>query len=380
MFTLLQKFSQEINRFALWLKELYEEWPADCLISPAKQYLVDVEDIIQRYERHGAIVDLESVVAQDCHGLTTSDPCLTMDSPDFFRDATDHVEAMSEDDHSQCLTETEIEASGAVIGTRRSYSVIRDCDPPQEICEGIFDADISGQDSSTPGISSMPQTVDPWSVALGTSQVLQERGQADTQDPGRPLNTKPKSRLPARKSEPDQQKLVTRLYSNISCKSVEWDYEKITAAAKTISIPSLLGRNCKLSKILEALDGVEAVSRYYALARRMILLRLAEFRDQVEADVALIRCTVNKGQQIPGARKIQSEALDIMVKEAYPETAEDSVSTELGQWRAKYQSERKYIQNRLQTAKNWKEASRRFGCGIITQFPDGDHRQVALQH
>ena len=303
-----------------------------------------------------------------------------MDSPDFFRDATDHVEAMSEGDHSQCLTEPEIETSGTVIGTRRTCSVIRDCDPSQKICEGIFDANISGQASSRPGICYMPQIVDPRSVALGTSQVWQERVQADTQDPGRALNTKSKSRGPARKSEPDQQKLVTRLYGNISSKSVHWDYEEITAAAKTISIPFLLGRNCKLTKILEALDGVEAVSRYYALARRMILLRLAEFRDQVEADVALNRCTVNKRQQLPGARKIQSEALDIMVKEAFPETAEDSISTELGLWRAKYQGERKYIQNRLQTAKNWKEASRRFGCAIITQFPEGDHRQVTPQH
>ena len=336
----------------------------------ARQYLVDAEEIVQRYERHGDITDSRSDVAQYCDLLRLPDLC---DTPGFFREAIDHAEAIPQENLSQCPTESDTGASDTFIGSRQSYSVTGECDVSRKEDENRLDAELSSQVLSMSDSFRAPPTVDPRLVALRSSLVRQEGRQHESSPSGRSPKPRSKPRRVTRQLKQDQQASVTCLYNSFSSISMGLNLGKFMAHANSIDVSSALDRDCDLLEILNALDTVDVMGRYCILGRRMLLLRLGECRDQADADVKLDRCAVRM-VRVVGTRKVECEALDIMVRNAYPNAAEEWNFMAVEQWRSKYISQRKRIRNRLQADRNWKEAVRRLGYGVITRIMDGSYR------
>lgn len=411
--TFLQRFSQATNNFASLLEELSARWPPERVITPAKQYLADVRDMISKAERHGGILDFDSNPIEGLfpHSPDQIDAPFGVDDPSFSEYALDHSVPDLDDGRSLAFVEPNLEHSNDVAGLGQPCFMFQD----DERSEGIYSG-LSSTSKTTPqplslDESVLPPTVDPRSIQLETSpywqttkptvnpdnadnrqcarrllapRKRQASAMASASDCASPrlsdrdehLLVALKSQLPCpvQTKKPDQPALVTHLFNGISKQAIHWDSESTRSVSENTSTVSLKDRN--IQHVLAELEEIDALVKFATLARRHLLLRLAEIREQTEEEVVLDRTMRRNSTQSCGMRTVAAETMDRMVMAAYPSTAEDVTALERKQWRGKYLKQRKCIQNRLHNAKFWKEAARRFGVGMIAQFPEaspGDH-------
>ena len=78
--------------------------------------------------------------------------------------------------------------------------------------------------------------------------------------------------------------------------------------------------------------------------------------------------------------KLESNVLDRLVAEAYPDIAQrPREAGDVRKWRKLYEVERKSLKNRFQAAKNWNALSERFSPGILALIPSGGEFHIQNQ-
>jgi hypothetical protein len=107
-----------------------------------------------------------------------------------------------------------------------------------------------------------------------------------------------------------------------------------------IKLASLTTQGHKLSEILIALDTTEVILNSVSLAGRILLVQVVEIHKS-DKEATRSKRDERETPLTPGIGGVVSEALDIMVMEAYPGTVEQVESLPRSQWRQKYDSERK---------------------------------------
>lgn len=208
----------------------------------------------------------------------------------------------------------------------------------------------------------------------GNTQIETGTGVPYPRTPGRPSSV-PKSAITRKAPKKrNQTVLVDSCLADVLSGGAEWDPRAVKTLEGSRVFASISHADRTVAHILTALDKVETLVDYSVLTRRFLLLCLADARKVIEIEVEQSRCAAGSP---PGSRKIESEVLDIMVKQAFPATVQDWECLTIPTWRTKHDSERKSIKNRLYAAKNWKAANDRFGSGVITLFPTKNCRFVS---
>lgn len=329
------------------------------MIPQARQYISYLQGIVELHEQQGGAIDFEQIPFQSCGTPVSPDVRSTMNTPGFFSDATWHMTIGQENDDNGSVS-----VMCSLSGSRQLAE-----DAGAGLLGQISHSDHANTTDLQQG--SMIQRKQASASAFGngpTSGAVRRRRLSATSA------LEPKSPR-SRAVNLSQESLIHKCCTEIRDVGTAQNVEAIMAAVGNPTISSLLDSDYSVPKILEALDKTDALIDYGILMRRMLLLCLANVREKTEADVKRNRCET---EALPGTRKPESEALDMMVKEAFPATRADWTALSPTDWRKKYDAQRKCIQNRLYAAKNWKMACNRFGCGVIILFPTKYCRFVAL--
>ena len=135
---------------------------------------------------------------------------------------------------------------------------------------------------------------------------------------------------------------------------------------------------------VRALDKLDVMQHSAAFLRRVVLVRLADHRDDKMKELEIQRAKTRTTQQDSVGGKLESHALDILLREAYPDDSRQLEERDNSETRERYKAERKALSNRLTSARNWRCATRVFGFGILALIPTGgcfqiqNHRHVRL--
>lgn len=328
MLTGLQTFSIETGRLISVIQELCEEFDPANVLPEAKNYVKDVRDYISLSERPGCGAIDSTQIAPPEFGDPLS-PNVQSEIDGYLLDAT-HGHRMGLDDNDPALD-------------------------PAELSFGASEAETGSIGGTTAWESSSIQT-GPGASGRSSSAL-------------KPVSPR---KTPTRRN---QTGLVHACLTEIRSGGAEWNRNaaKIIDGSRIFS--SIFHTNRTVPHIMASLDKVDTLVDFSVLTRRFLLLCLADARKVIEGTVEQSRCAA----EIPsGTRKMESEVLDIMAKQAFPETVQDWECLPISTWRTKHDPERKSIKNRLYAAKNWKAARDRFGSGIVTLFPTKSCRFVIL--
>jgi hypothetical protein len=135
-----------------------------------------------------------------------------------------------------------------------------------------------------------------------------------------------------------------------------------------------------------ALDKLDVMQHSTAFFRRVLLVRLADHRHNKMKELETQKADTTTTQPSSVRRKPGSQVLDILQREAYPDTDRQLKECDNPELREKYGVERKALRNRLTSARNWRCAVNLFGFGILALIPTGgcfqiqNQRHVCLHH
>jgi hypothetical protein len=127
-----------------------------------------------------------------------------------------------------------------------------------------------------------------------------------------------------------------------------------------------------------ALDKLDVMQHSAAFFRRVLLVRLADHRHDKMKELETQRADTTTQSSSVG-RKPGSQVLDILQREAYPDTDRQLKECDNSEVRERYGVERKALRNRLTSARNWRYAVNSFGFGILALIPTGGCFQIQNQ-
>jgi len=143
------------------------------------------------------------------------------------------------------------------------------------------------------------------------------------------------------------------------------------------ALRSLQGRGCPYSRmtvtqIFQELDNLEGSQCSGVLRRRTLLYNLANLKIELLETVHEHRTQRSRMNVDARQGKATSETKDLLTKEIYPHISFQSERSSPRQWRQRYETERKAVDNRLRAARNWKQATSHFPLGILAILPFGE--------
>ena len=141
---------------------------------------------------------------------------------------------------------------------------------------------------------------------------------------------------------------------------------------------TLSQRPSNIAETLHVLDTLDDFQQAALFVRRTYLLKLWKLRKELMDNAMNQRPA--EIQPVLAVGKLESNVLDHLMAEAYPDIAQrPREAGDVRKWRKLNEVKRKSLKNRFQAAKNWNALSERFSPGILALVPSGGEFHIQNQ-
>jgi hypothetical protein len=167
---------------------------------------------------------------------------------------------------------------------------------------------------------------------------------------------------------------LTDMYLAISSTESSCQLEDIITTLRQRDGVILTQKPSDITETIRILDSLKEFQQVASFLRRVYLLKLWNFRTQIEV---LLRDgeSTRSGNGQPSmldTGSVVSNVFDHILAEAHPKIdRRPQGAKEIRAWRKKYPGERKALRNRLQAGKKWNVLSDAFSCGALALIPSG---------